>query len=135
MAPWPTMAWFQGRKGMTNAESVRRVIGFEANGYPVVSLYLGIPHDSGHQSDLRTRVGNLLHQIRPLATDPSLRRAARMSIGTDLKRIEAALDRDRWRPGAIAVFACAGRNLFEEIALPARYATGSRLTPRRGYGR
>jgi peptide chain release factor subunit 1 len=97
---------------------MRRVTGFKANGYPVVSMYLGIPRDSGYQSDLRTRVGNLLHQIRPLATDPSLRRAARMSIGTDLKRIEAALDRGRWRPGAIAVFACAGRNLFEEIALP-----------------
>lgn len=103
---------------MTNAESVQSVIGFRAAGYPVVSMYVGIPRDSGYRSDLRTRVGNLLHQIRPLAVDVSLRRAARMSVRTDLERIEAALDQGRWRPGAIAIFACAGRGLFEEIALP-----------------
>jgi peptide chain release factor subunit 1 len=103
---------------MTNAESVQRVIGFRAAGYPVVSMYVGIPRDSGYRPNLRVRVGNLLHQIRPLAGDVSLRRAARMSIRTDLERIETALDQGRWRSGAIAVFACAGRGLFEEIALP-----------------
>jgi hypothetical protein len=103
---------------MTNAESVQRVIGFKAAGYPVVSMYVGIPRDSGYRPDLRTRVGNLLHQIRPLAVDASLRRGARMSIRTDLERIEAALDQGRWRPGAVAIFACAGRGLFEEVALP-----------------
>jgi peptide chain release factor subunit 1 len=103
---------------MTNTECVRRVTTFRADGYPVVSMYVGIPRDSGHRPDLRTRVGNLLHQIRPLAGDASLPRAARLSIRADLGRIESALGRGRWRPGAIAIFACSGRGLFEEVALP-----------------
>src|SRR5437764_12404970 len=97
-APSPARRHPPGRTSMTNAESVQRVIGFKAAGYPVVSMYVGIPRDSGYRPDLRTRVGNLLHQIRPLAADSSLRRGARMSIRTDLERIEAALDQGRWRP-------------------------------------
>jgi peptide subunit release factor 1 (eRF1) len=103
---------------MTDAERLRRILAFRAHGYPVVSVYLGIPGDPGQRPDPGTRVDNLLHQIRPLARDGSLRRAARMSIRADLDRIEAAARRGRWRPGAVAVFACSGRDLFEEVALP-----------------
>jgi peptide chain release factor subunit 1 len=102
---------------MTNADTVRRITAFRSNGYPVISVYV-----STHvgRPDLAARIGNLLHQIRPLAADPSLGRGARASISTDLSRIESSLTRERDRPGSVAVFACAGRNMFEEVAMPRR---------------
>jgi peptide chain release factor subunit 1 len=102
---------------MSNAETVRRIAAFRADGYPVLSVYLGTQPDL---PDLATRAGNLLHQIRPLTVDGSVGRAARTSIGTDLRRIESVLSPDRWRGGGVAIFACAGRNLFEEVTLPRR---------------
>ncbi|MDT5036509.1 MAG: peptide chain release factor subunit 1, partial [Micromonosporaceae bacterium] len=102
---------------MTNADTVRRITAFRSNGYPVISVYVST---DVRPPGLRARIGNLLHQIRPLATDPSLGRGARASIGTDLSRIESSLARERDRPGSVAVFACSGRNMFEEVALPRR---------------
>src|SRR5262249_18312608 len=40
------------------------------------------------------------------------------SVRADIARIKAALAEDRWRPGAMAIFACSGRDLYEEVALP-----------------
>jgi Bacterial archaeo-eukaryotic release factor family 10 len=106
--------------GMITAETVRRINAFRADGYPVVSVYVGVSGSPDQRYDLLTRVSNLLHQVRPLAGDPSLGRAARMSVHADLDRIEAALSQDPLRPGAVAVFGCAGRGLFEKLVLPRR---------------
>lgn len=43
-----------------------------------------------------------------------------MSLRTDMERIEKALAEEQWPPGAIAIFSCAGRNLYEEVSLPRR---------------
>ena len=38
----------------------------------------------------------------------------------DIERIKAALDSNRWPPGAVAIFSCSGRDLYEEVPLPRR---------------
>ena len=60
----------------------------------------------------------MLDQIRPLAKNGSLGHEARLSVRADIARIKTALAEERWKPGAIAIFSCSGRDLYEEVALP-----------------
>jgi peptide chain release factor subunit 1 len=62
-------------------------------------------------------VANLLDRIGSLAGDTSLARGPRMSIAADLDRIQRALT-GRVPGAAVAVFACSGRGLFEQVVLP-----------------
>ena len=64
------------------------------------------------------QVSSLLHQIKPLAKDGSLGHEARMSLRTDIERMEKVLAEEHWPPGAIAIFLCARRDLYEEVPLP-----------------
>jgi hypothetical protein len=102
---------------MITAETVNGIVRFQANGLPVVSLYC--PVESGaSQREVRARVDSLLDQIRPLAKDRALDHRYRLSVRADIERIKDALGRERWRPGTVAVFSCAGRGPYEEIPLP-----------------
>lgn len=101
---------------MVTAERIDRIVGFKGDGRPVVSLYATVDAGAGHR-DLQARVSSLLHQIRPLIKDSALEHAARMSLRTDIERIEEALGEERWQPGAIAIFSCAGRDLYEDVPL------------------
>jgi peptide chain release factor subunit 1 len=104
---------------MITAETIERIVRFNGDGLPVVSLYSPVGAGAGRR-DLRARASSLLHQIKPLAKDGSLGHEARMSLRTDIERIEKAVAEEHWPPGAIAIFSCAGRDLHEEVPLPRR---------------
>jgi peptide chain release factor subunit 1 len=101
---------------MTAQKTIDRILRFDRDGLPVVSLYVAVdPDGSAH-----TRVNSLLDQIRPLAKDhdQTLEHDARMSIRGDLERIIEASTGERWKQGMTAVFSCSGRDFFEEVSLP-----------------
>jgi hypothetical protein len=103
---------------MITAETIKRIIAFDGDGLPVVSLYASVPLDPAERAAVRGRVSSLLHNIRPLAQDRSLEHAARVSVRADIERIEKTVGQERWKPGAVAIFSCSGRELFEEVPLP-----------------
>jgi peptide chain release factor subunit 1 len=84
-----------------------------------VSLYSPVGAGAG-RGDVQARVSSLLHQIKPLAKHGSLGHEARMSLRTDIERMEKALAEEHWPPGAIAILSCARRDLYEEVPLPRR---------------
>jgi len=102
---------------MVTAETIDRIIRFDGGGVPVISLYSPVDPAARHH-DRRARVSSLLRQIRPLAKNSELGREARMSLRTDIERVQEALGGEQWPPGAIAIFSCAGRDLYEEVPLP-----------------
>ncbi len=104
---------------MITAETVNGIVGFQANGLPVVSLYCRVDPGAS-QREVRARVDSLLDQIRPLAKDRDLDHRYRLSVRADIERIKDALGSERWPPGTIAIFSCSGRDLYEEIPLPRR---------------
>src|SRR5580693_6241904 len=101
---------------MLTAEIVDRVVQFDGRDLPVTSIYARA--DPGRREDLQARVSSMLDQIRPLAKNGSLGHEARLSVRADIARIKTALAEQRWKPGAIAIFSCSGRDLYEEVALP-----------------
>lgn len=75
---------------MITAETIGRIVRFNGDGLPVVSLYSPVGAGAGRR-DVQARVSSLLHQIRPLAKHGSLGHEARMSLRTDIERMEKAL--------------------------------------------
>jgi hypothetical protein len=104
---------------MITAETVNRILKFHGNGLPVVSLY-GRIDPGASPREVHTRMMSLLDQVRPLAKDQTLEHQSRLSVRADIERIKAAVDSNRWTPGAVAIFSCSGRGLYEEIPLPRR---------------
>lgn len=105
---------------MLTAETVDRIVQFDGRDLPVTSLYASVDADPGHREDLQVRVASMLDQIRPLAKDGAVEHEARLSVRADIQRIKEALAEERWKSGAMAIFACSGRDLYEEVALPRR---------------
>ena len=105
---------------MLTAEIVDRVVQFDGRDLPVTSIYARVDADPGRREDLQARVSSMLDQIRPLAKNGALGHEARLSVRADIARIKTALAEQRWKPGAIAIFSCSGRDLYEEVALPQR---------------
>jgi peptide subunit release factor 1 (eRF1) len=105
---------------MATQEQLDRIIRFDGDGLPVVSLYVGVEPDGSPQSDggVHARVNSLLGPVRALARDRSLEHDARMSIRGDVERVIRASTEERWKPGMMAIFSCSGRNFFEEVSLP-----------------
>jgi peptide subunit release factor 1 (eRF1) len=102
---------------MITADTVSRIRHFPSDGLPVVSLYARVdPGPSGR--DLRARVSSLLDEVRALAKDTAVDREHRLSLRGDIARIKEGLSTQTWRPGAMAIFACAGRGLYAEVPLP-----------------
>jgi peptide chain release factor subunit 1 len=101
---------------MTAQKTIDRILRFDRDGLPVVSLYVAVDPDGS----VHTRVNSLLDQIRPLAKDQdhTLEHDARLSIRGDLERIIDASTEERWKQGMTAVFSCSGRDFFEEVSLP-----------------
>ena len=104
---------------MITAETVNRILKFHGNGLPVVSLY-GRIDPGASPREVHTRMMSLLDQVRPLAKDQTLEHQARLSVRDDIERIKEAVDSNRWPPGAVAIFSCSGRDLYEEVPLPRR---------------
>jgi hypothetical protein len=105
---------------MLTAETVDRIVQFDGRDLPVTSVYAGIDIDPGRRDDLQVRVSSMLDRIRPLAKNGSVQHEARLSVRADIQRIKDALAEERWKPGGMAIFACSGRDLYEEVALPRR---------------
>jgi peptide subunit release factor 1 (eRF1) len=105
---------------MITLETIQRITRFEGGDLPVVSLYLGLDADRRDRRSLASRASSLLHEIRPMAKDNSLDREVRLSVRGDIERIEAELEPDRLKPGAIAIFSCSGKGFYEEVELPRR---------------
>ena len=104
---------------MITAETVNRIVRFQADGLPVVSLYCRIDPGASPR-EVHTRVDSLLDQVRSLAKDHDLDHRSRLSVRTDIERIKEALGSERWPPGTVAIFSCSGRDLYEEIPMPRR---------------
>lgn len=104
---------------MIAAETVNRIIQFQGDGLPVVSLY--VPVGLGvSRREVHSRVTSLVDQLEPLAKDRSAEHERRMSLRADIERIKERLGEERWQPGTIAIFSCSERGLYEEISLPRR---------------
>ncbi|HEX6521931.1 MAG TPA: hypothetical protein VF070_18280 [Streptosporangiaceae bacterium] len=104
---------------MITAETVNRIVRFQAGGLPVVSLYCRVDPGASPR-EVHTRVDSLLDQVRPVAKDHDLDHRSRLSVRTDIERIKDAQGTERWPPGTVAIFSCSGRGLYEEIPLPRR---------------
>jgi hypothetical protein len=102
---------------MITADTISHIRHFASDGLPVVSLYARVD-PGGAGRDLQARVSSLLDQVRALAKDGAVDREYRLSLRHDIARIKDALGTQTWRPGAIAIFACAGRGLYAEVPLP-----------------
>jgi peptide subunit release factor 1 (eRF1) len=108
-----------GPEPMITAGRVNGIVRFRANGLPVVSVYCRVDPGASRR-EMCARVDSLLDQIRPLAKDRDLDHRYRLSVRTDIERINDALGSERWGPGTIAIFSCSDRDLYEEIPLPRR---------------
>lgn len=105
---------------MLTAETVDRIVQFDGRSLPVTSIYAAVDAGPGRRDDLLARMSSMLDRIRPMVKNGSLGHEARLSVRADIARIKAALARERWKPGTIAIFSCSGRDLYEEVALPQR---------------
>jgi peptide chain release factor subunit 1 len=104
---------------MITEEQVRRILGLRGDGIPILSLYAQVPPGPPGSRELRSRVDSLVSEIRPLTSDESVDRNARLSVRADIERIEEFVAEQRnWRPGTLALFCCSARDIFEEIELP-----------------
>lgn len=101
---------------MIQADTIDRILGMKGDGLPFVSLYVDV--NAERRRGLGSQLASLLDQIRPLAYDGSLEHDARLSVRNDIGRIQRAAAEERWRPGAVGIFACAGRGVFEQVHLP-----------------
>lgn len=103
---------------MLTAETVDRIVRFDGHGLPVSSVYARVDADPSLREDLHARMTSLLDEVNPLAKNEAVEHEARLSIRADIDRIKGSLAQERWKPGAIAIFACSGRDLYEEVPLP-----------------
>jgi peptide subunit release factor 1 (eRF1) len=103
---------------MLTAETINRLIRFDGRGLPVTSLYTQVVANPRSTRDLHSRVSSLLDQVSPLAKDSSAEHDVRLSVRADIERIREAAREERWKPGGIAIVACSGRDLYEELPLP-----------------
>lgn len=102
---------------MITAETINRIIRFQGNGLPVVSLYVPVATGADRR-EVQSRVTNLADRIDPLAKDRSAGHEWLLSLRADIEHIKERPGTDNWPPGAMAIFACSGRGLYEEIPLP-----------------
>jgi peptide subunit release factor 1 (eRF1) len=104
---------------MITAETVNRVIQFQGDGLPVVSLYVDVDPGASRR-ELRSRVTSLVDRVDSLAKDRTAEHEQRLSLRADIERIRERLREEAWQPRAIALFSCSGHGLYEEVPLPQR---------------
>ncbi|MES4888273.1 hypothetical protein [Streptomyces sp. NPDC096012] len=105
---------------MITQEQIERILRLRGDGLPLVSLYVPVNPGRPDRREFDSRVSSLLNRIRPLAEDGSAEHAVRLSLREDIARIEKTLSEEPLRPGAVAVFSCAGRDVYEQVWLPRR---------------
>jgi Bacterial archaeo-eukaryotic release factor family 10 len=102
---------------MITAETANRIIQFQGDGMPVVSLYVAIEPGIS-QTDVHTRVTSLVDQIDGLAKGHDLQHEPRLSLRGDIERIGERMREEAWQPRGLAVFSCSARGFYEEVCLP-----------------
>ena len=102
---------------MITVETANRIIQFQGDGMPVVSLYVAI-EPGASQSDVHSRVTSLVDQLDGLAKGPDLQHEPRLSLRGDIERIGERMREEAWQPQGLAVFSCSGRGFYEEVSLP-----------------
>jgi len=102
---------------MITAETVNRIMQFQGDGMPVVSLYVAI-EPGVSQSDVHSRVTSLVDQIDSVAKGRELPHEPRLSLRGDIERIGDRTREEAWPPKGLAVFSCSGRGFYEEVSLP-----------------
>ncbi|WP_281877065.1 hypothetical protein [Nocardia sputorum] len=103
---------------MITAETIGRIRRMHGDGIPVVSMYAHVPVDPGERSGLVSRVNSMADEVNPVVKDKSSDHEARLSVRDDLERMRETVRSDIWQPGAVAMFACGGKNMFEAVQLP-----------------
>jgi peptide chain release factor subunit 1 len=103
---------------MITQQQVERILRLSGDGLPFVSLYIPVEPERPDRRVFSSRVASLLDRIRPLAEDGSAEHAVRLSLREDIARIETTLAEEPVRPGAVAVFSCGGRGIYEQMWLP-----------------
>ncbi|MGY1947902.1 baeRF10 domain-containing protein [Nocardia asiatica] len=103
---------------MITAETIGRIRRMGGDGIPVVSMYAHVPVDPGERSGLLSRVNSMADEVNPVVKDRSSDHAARLSVRDDLERMRATVQSDNWQPGAVAMFACGDKDVFEAVQLP-----------------
>jgi peptide subunit release factor 1 (eRF1) len=102
---------------MITAETANRIVQFQGDGMPVVSLYVAI-EPGVSQRDVHSRVTSLVDQIDGLAKDRNLQHEPRLSLRGDIERIGERMTEEAWPPRGLAVFSCSARGFYEEVSLP-----------------
>ncbi|HWF24474.1 MAG TPA: hypothetical protein VG275_03445 [Solirubrobacteraceae bacterium] len=102
--------------GALSQDRIDRITGFDAGELRVVSMYLGL--DPGNRKATYTEADSLLHEVRSLSKDPELDHEVRVSLRSDIERIDALIKTDPPQEKAVAIFACSGAGLFEFVPLP-----------------
>jgi peptide chain release factor subunit 1 len=103
---------------MITSETVQRIIRLDGGGLPIVSLYVRVPADYGERDRLHSYVNSLLADVREMAHDKSIDRDARLSLRGDLERIEQTFQEEEPPAGAVALFSCSRRDIYEVVNLP-----------------
>jgi len=103
---------------MITNKTIDRLIRFDGGGLPVLSLYTGLDVDVSDRVRLRAHLKGLVQQVEPLTEDESLGHEARVSLREDLGRILETQGMRQRPPGTLAIFACHGAGLYEEVRLP-----------------
>ena len=101
-----------------SARTLDRIARFDGEGLPVVSVYLAVTAGPDARRAIRTKADSLLHRIRSLAEDRSLDHDARMSLRTDIERIQRLARTGPLGRGTLAIFSCSGVGMFEMVRLP-----------------
>ena len=73
---------------------------------PVVSVYMTVDADPAARNALRTKARSLLHRVRAESYDRTLDHEGKLSLREDSERIEEAVTRELYKPGAVAIFSC-----------------------------
>lgn len=107
------------RSSSLTAGSVEQLERFRADGYPVLSVFLGVGPSI---SELRSVSARFKDLLRPIAEEAAgLDRAQEMSLRRDIDRIIEGGERLVGDPGhGVAVYSSDKSGLFEIITLPAR---------------
>jgi hypothetical protein len=104
-------------------DMMRRLAAFEPGAEPVLSIYLDMrPQETGENPAVRSGLIELKDRLREIEKTLWPRGAAFDSFQADAARIDRYLA-DEFPPAAqgLALFACAGRNLFEVVTAGAPF--------------
>jgi hypothetical protein len=104
---------------MITAETINRLMRFQAGGMPVVSLYAAMAPGT-MEREILGRVNSLVDELDESAKDHAAEHEWRLSLRADIERIKARAGEQIWTPKGIAIFACSARGLYEEVPLPQR---------------